>query len=183
MGFAFQVIEVAAWMFGYFTVPLRSILRTMIFCPFRLSPWSPWLIKFRDPTAACTGTDDDALLKVDTPVWSYHLISAFGGGGLADTTFGLYPGPNCDLFFLWPLFQCTFFHGAVVCFLLPNIIGLLALLHLAFIQLPSFSRNFLYLFLIYFPRWILTIFADLFGCVKLCPIQLKFFASNIRAQN
>ena len=31
-------------------------------------------------------TDDDALLKVDTPVWSYHLISAFGGGGLADTT-------------------------------------------------------------------------------------------------
>ena len=68
MGFAFQVIEVAAWMFGYFTVPLRSILRTMIFCPFRLSPWSPWLIKFRDPTAACTGTDDDALLKVDTPV-------------------------------------------------------------------------------------------------------------------
>ena len=126
MGFAFQVIEVAAWMFGYFTVPLRSILRTMIFCPFRLSPWSPWLIKFRDPTAACTGTDDDALLKVDTPVWSYHLISAFGGGGLADTTFGLYPGPNCDLF-SWPLFQCTFFHGAVVCFLLPNIIGLLAL--------------------------------------------------------
>ena len=100
MGFAFQVIEVAAWMFGYFyTVPLRSILRTMIFCPFRLSPWSPWLIKFRDPTAACTGTDDDALLKVDTPVWSYHLISAFGGGGLADTTFGLYPWSELWSFF------------------------------------------------------------------------------------
>ena len=78
------------------------------------------------------------------------------------------------IFFLWPLFQCTFFHGAVVCFLLPNIIGLFGTLHLAFIQLPSFSRNFLYLFLIYFPRWILTIFADLFGCVKLCPINSSF---------
>ena len=147
MGFVFQVIEVAAWMFGYFlTVPLRSILRTMIFCPFRLSPWSPWLIKFRDPTAACTGTDDDALLKVDTPVWSYHLISAFGGGGLADTTFGLYPGPNCDLFFLWPLFQCTFFHGAVVCFLLPNIIGLLAL----YTWLLYSFHHFPVIFFIYF---------------------------------
>ena len=146
MGFAFQVIEVAAWMFGYFYSTSKIyILRTMIFCPFRLSPWSPWLIKFRDPTAACTGTDDDALLKVDTPVWSYHLISAFGGGGLADTTFGLYPGPNCDLF-LWPLFQCTFFHGAVVCFLLPNIIGLLAL----YTWLLYSFHHFPVIFFIYF---------------------------------
>ena len=156
----------------------------MIFCPFRLSPWSPWLIKFRDPTAACTGTDDDALLKVDTPVWSYHLISAFGGGGLADTTFGLYPGPNCDLFFLLATFSVYLFSTELL-FVSSYLTSLafFGTLHLAFIQLPSFSRNFLYLFLIYFPRWILTIFADLFGCVKLCPIQLKFFASNIRAQN
>ena len=83
------------------------------------------------------------------------------------------PWSNCDLFSLATFSVYLFFHGAVVCFLLPNIIGLLAL-YMAFIQLPSFSRNFLYLFLIYFPRWILTIFADLFGCVKLCPIQLKF---------
>ena len=145
MGFAFQVIEVAAWMFGYFYSTSKIILRTMIFCPFRLSPWSPWLIKFRDPTAACTGTDDDALLKVDTPVWSYHLISAFGGGGLADTTFGLYP-VRIVIFFLWPLFQCTFFHGAVVCFLLPNIIGLLAL----YTWLLYSFHHFSVIFFIYF---------------------------------
>ena len=89
-----------------------------------------------------------------------------------------------SFFFLATFFQCTFFHGAVVCFLFTNIIGLFLALTLGFyIQLPSFSCNFLYLFLIYFPRWILTIFADLFGCVKLCPRQLMFFASNIRAQN
>ena len=146
MGFAFQVIEVAAWMFGYFYSTSKIYTTYHDLCPFRLSPWSPWLIKFRDPTAAYTGTDDDALLKVDTPVWSYHLISAFGGGGLADTTFGLYPGRIVIFFFLWPLFQCTFFHGAVVCFLLPNIIGLFGTLHLAFIQLPSFSV----IFFIYF---------------------------------
>ena len=146
MGFAFQVIEVAAWMFGYFYSTLRSILRTMIFCPFRLSPWSPWLIKFRDPTAACTGTDDDALLKVDTPVWSYHLISAFGGGGLADTTFGLYPGPNCDLFSFGHFFSVPFFHGAVVCF---SYLTSLAFLALYTWLLYSF-HHFPVIFFIYF---------------------------------
>ena len=145
----------------------------MIFCPFRLSPWSPWLIKFRDPTAACTGTDDDALLKVDTPVWSYHLISAFGGGGLADTTFGLYPG-RIVIFFSLPLFQCTFFSTELL--FVSSYLTSLAFWHftLSFYTASIIFRNFLYLFLIYFPRWILTIFADLFGCVKLCPIQLKF---------
>ena len=141
MGFAFQVIEVAAWMFGYFYSTSKIYTTYHDLCPFRLSPWSPWLIKFRDPTAACTGTDDDALLKVDTPVWSYHLISAFGGGGLADTTFG-YTWSELWSFFFWPLFQCTFFHGAVVCFLLPNIIGLLALytgFYTASIIFPQFS--------------------------------------------
>ena len=155
----------------------------MIFCPFRLSLWSPWLIKFRDPTAACTGTDDDALLKVDTPVWSYHLISAFGGGGLADTTLD-YTLVRIVIFFLLATFSVYLFSTELL--FVSSYLTSLAFwhfLHLAFIQLPSFSRNFLYLFLIYFPRWILTIFADLFGCVKLCPIQLKFFASNIRAQN
>ena len=146
MGFVFQVIEVAAWMFGYFTVPLRSILRTMIFCPFRLSPWSPWLIKFRDPTAACTGTDDDALLKVDTPVWSYHLISAFGGGGLADTTLD-YTLVRIVIFFSFGhFFSVPFFHGAVVCFLLPNIIGLLAL----YTWLLYSFHHFPVIFFIYF---------------------------------
>ena len=46
--------------------------------------------------------DDDALLKVDTPVWSYHLISAFGGGGLADTTL------DYTLSELWSFFLATF---------------------------------------------------------------------------
>ena len=181
MGFAFQVIKSLPECLATSTVPLRSILRTMIFCPFRLSPWSPWLIKFRDPTAACTGTDDDALFEVDTPVWSCHLVSAFGGGGLADTTFGLYPGRIVSLFF-GHFFSVPF---STELLFVSSYLTSLAFWHfyMAFIQLPSFSRNFLYLFLIYFPRWILTIFADLFGCVKLCPIQLKFFASNIRAQN
>ena len=146
MGFAFQVIEVAAWMFGCFYSTSKIYTTYHDLCPFRLSPWSPWLIKFRDPTAACTGTDDDALLKVDTPVWSYHLISAFGGGGLADTTFGLYLVRIVIFFFFWPLFQCTFFHGAVVCFLLPNIIGLLAL----YTWLLYSFHHFPVIFFIYF---------------------------------
>ena len=148
MGFAFQVIEVAAWMFGYFTVPLRSILRTMIFCPFRLSPWSPWLIKFRDPTAACTGTDDDALLKVDTPVWSYHLISAFGGGGLADTTFGLYPGPNCDLFFLLATFSVYLFSTELL--FVSSYLTSLAFLALFTLGFYTASIIFPVIFFIYF---------------------------------
>ena len=155
----------------------------MIFCPFRLSPWSPWLIKFRDPTAACTGTDDDALLKVDTPVWSYHLISAFGGGGLADTTFGLYPGPNCDLFSLATFSVYLFSTELLFVSSYLTSLAFLALYTWLLYSFHHFPVIFFYLFLIYFPRWILTIFADLFGCVKLCPIQLKFFASNIRAQN
>ena len=184
MGFAFQVIEVAAWMFGYF-YSTSKIYTTYhdLFCPFRLSPFDllGWLSSeiLRLHVQGLMMMHCWRLIpQFDHTIWSLHLVAVVSWYYL-----GLYPGPNCDLF-LWPLFQCTFFHGAVVCFLLPNIIGLFGtFLHLAFIQLPSFSRNFLYLFLIYFPRWILTIFADLFGCVKLCPIQLKFFASNIRAQN
>ena len=163
------------------TVPLRSILRTMIFCPFRcLLDLLGWLSSesygcmYRDWWCIVEGWYPSLIIPFDLCIWwrwsSWYYL-------------WIIPWSELWSFFLWPLFSVPFFHGAVVCFLLPNIIGLLALLHLAFIQLPSFSCNFLYLFLIYFPRWILTIFADLFGCVKLCPIQLKFFASNIRAQN
>ena len=33
--------------------------------------------KFRDPTAACTGTDDDALLKVDTQLVSQDAFDCY----------------------------------------------------------------------------------------------------------
>ena len=79
-----------------------------------------------------------------------------------------------SFFFLGHFFSVPFFHGAVVCFLLPNIIGLLALYTWLLYSFHHFPVIFFYLFLIYFPRWILTIFADLFGCVKLCPINSSF---------
>ena len=158
-------------MFGYSKVPLRSILRTNL-CPFRLSPWSPWLIKFRDRLHVqglmmmhCWRL----IPQFDHTIWSLCIWWRWS------SWYYLWIIPWSELwsFFLWPLFQCTFFHGAVVCFLLPNIIGLLALYTWLLYSFHHFPY-FLYLFLIYFPRWILTIFADLFGCVKLCPIQLKF---------
>ena len=128
------------------TVPLRSILRTMIFCPFRLSPWSPWLIKFRDPTAACTGIDDDTLLKVDTPVWSYHLISAFGGGGLADTTLD-YTLVRIVIFFFLATFSVYLFSTELL--FVSSYLTSLAFLALYTWLLYSF-HHFPVIFFIYF---------------------------------
>ena len=156
-------------MFGYFYSTSKIYTTYHDLCPFDcLLDLLGWLSS-ESLRLHVQGTDD-ALLKVDTQfdhtIWSLHLVAVV-------CWYYLWIIPwSIVIFFLWPLFQCTFFHGAVVCFLLPNIIGLLAL-YIAFIQLPSFSVIF-FIYFYLFSRWILTIFADLFGCVKLCPIQLKF---------
>ena len=184
MGFAFQVIEVAAWRcLATSTVPLRSILRTMIFCPFRLSPWSPWLIKFQR-SYGCMYRDwwwcivegwyPSLIIPFDLCIWwrwsSWYYL-------------WIIPGQLWS-FFLWPLFQLYLFFPRSCC-LFSSYLTSLAFWHftLGFYTASIIFRNFLYLFLIYFPRWILTIFADLFGCVKLLPDTTQVFASNIRAQN
>ena len=110
MGFVFQVIEVAAWMFGYFysTSKIYTTYHDLFAhsdCLLDLLGWlSSEILRLH-----VQETDDDALLKVDTPVWSYHLISAFGGGGLADTTLDYTLVRIVIFFFLATFSVCTFF--------------------------------------------------------------------------
>ena len=120
MGFAFQVIKVGPECLATSTVPLRSILRTMIFCPFRLSPWSPWLIKFE-------------ILRLHRDWWwciVWRLIPQFDAPfdlciwwRWSDTTFG-YPGPGVIFSFFGHFSVYLFSTELLFVSSYPNIIGL-----------------------------------------------------------